>query len=130
MIMIKKVSVFGNPLVDKDSLPLKILPKLKKKFPDIDFVIEDPTETLDPPRGEWWILDSVEGINDVTVLDDLSKLDFTNRVSVHDYDLSFDLKLLQKLGKLGRFNIIAIPITMNEDLVLNKLKTVLSEIKS
>lgn len=124
--MKNKVSVFGNPLVQMDSLPLKILPQLKKRFSEIKFVIEDPTETLNPPQGEWWILDSAEGIDEVTVLDDLSKLDFSNRVSVHDYDLSFDLKLLLKLGKLKKFKIIAVPMNMNEKEAIEKVSEIIN----
>ncbi len=119
--MKKKVSVFGNPLVEKDSLPLRILPKLKKRFPEIEFVVEDPTETLTSPQGEWWILDSAEGINEVMVIDDLSKLDFTSRVSVHDYDLSFDLILLHKLGRLEKLKIIAIPTKMKQTQAFEKV---------
>ncbi len=121
-----KVSVFGNPLVKEDSLPLKILPKLRKRFPEIEFVVEDPTESLNPPQGEWWILDSSEGIKEISVLSDLSKVQFTNRVSVHDYDLSFDLKLLQKLGKLKRLKIIAVPMKMNEKEAIQRVSEIIS----
>lgn len=121
-----KVSVFGNLLVKEDSLPLRILPKLKKRFPDIEFVVEDPTESLNPPQGEWWILDSAEGIKKITVLSDLSKVQFTNRVSVHDYDLSFDLKLLQKLGKLQRVKIIAVPMKMNQVEAIQRVSEIIS----
>ena len=34
-----KIYVLGNQILDEDSIPLKILPKLKKKFPDINFKV-------------------------------------------------------------------------------------------
>lgn len=120
-----RISVFGNPLVEKDSLPLKILPKLRQRFPDIEFVIEDPTETLNPPKDVWWIIDSAEGIDDVVVIDDISKLELSNRVSVHDYDLAFDLKLLLKLKKLNKIKIIAVPMKINEKIAFQKILSII-----
>jgi Ni,Fe-hydrogenase maturation factor len=120
-----KISVFGNPLVEEDSLPLRILPKLKKCFPDIEFVVEDPTETLNPAKDEWWILDSALGIDEVKLIDDLSKLDLTKRVSVHDYDLSIDLKLLKKIGKLNKVKIIAVPVGMEEKEAFERVREIL-----
>lgn len=110
----KKIYVFGNPIVKKDCLPLKLLPELEKRFPDIEFVVADPSETLNPSDDQWWILDSAEGIDDVVVLQDLSQIEIPKRFSAHDYDLSLDLKLLEKLGRLGKLKIIAIPQAMAE----------------
>ena len=42
-----KVFVFGNPLVEKDSLVLKMLPELRRRFPEIEFQEVDPTEGLE-----------------------------------------------------------------------------------
>lgn len=123
-----KISVFGNPLVEKDSLPLKILSGLKKKFPDIEFVIEDPTETINPPKDEWWIIDSAEGIEDVKLIEDISSFAASPRVSVHDYDLSFDLQLLAKLKKLPKVKIIAIPSGMKEKEAFNIVENIIFSI--
>ena len=38
------IYIFGNPDLQFDSLPIKILPKLQKKFPAIKFKIKDPNE--------------------------------------------------------------------------------------
>src|SRR3989338_8527460 len=101
-----KIFVFGNTRVKEDSLPLRILPRLKKQFPKIDFVVSDPTEIIDSSTKELWILDSATDISDVTIFEHLSAFQSSSRVSVHDYDLALDLKLLQKLGKLGKVKII------------------------
>ena len=42
-----RVLVLGNPLIPEDSLPLKLLPKLRKKFPRIEFVEFDPNEDIE-----------------------------------------------------------------------------------
>lgn len=117
----KKILIFGNSLVNKDSLPLVILPELKKKFPEIEFKEADPTEFLIYGDNEVWILDSAEGIDDLVVLDDLAKLDLPKRFSVHDYDLAVDLKLLEKIGKLGKVKIIAIPLDFSKKEALEKI---------
>jgi len=120
----KRVLVFGNPLVDRDALPIKILPKLQKRFPDIEFIIADPTELLEYGK-DVWILDTAEGIEKVVVLDDISKLDLPKRLSVHDYDLTVDLHLLQKLGKPQNLKIIAVPMEMEEKEALERVSEVL-----
>jgi hypothetical protein len=50
------------------------------------------------------LLDTIQGLEDVTLIlnKDLDKLVVSKSSSVHDYDLGFQLKYLQKLGKLGK----------------------------
>ena len=119
-----KVFVFGNPLIEKDSLPLRILPRLRKRFPQIEFVTADPTELLHYDQDAL-ILDTAEGIEKVVVLNDISKLDLPKRLSVHDYDLNVDLHLLQKLGKLQNVKIIAVPMEMEEKEALERVSEIL-----
>ena len=106
-----KIYVFGNPLVEEDSVPLIILPQLKKQFPDIDFIVVDPNENF-PPKGEsdLIILDVVKGISEVTLLDysDLAAIE-KSPVSPHDYDLLLHLLLLKKMGKIDSVKIIGFP---------------------
>jgi Ni,Fe-hydrogenase maturation factor len=118
-----KVFVFGNPLVEKDSLPLKLLPKLRKQFPEIDFVVADPTESLLVDDDEFWILDVAKNIDEVVIFDDILKLDLPKRMSVHDYDLALDLRLLEKLGKLKKVKIIAVPVGMKYKEALVKISS-------
>ena len=106
-----KIYVFGNPLVEEDSVPLIILPQLKKQFPDIDFIVVDPNENF-PPKGErnLIIFDTVKGISEVTLLDysDLAAIE-KSPVSPHDYDLLLHLLLLKKMGKIDSVKIIGFP---------------------
>ena len=117
----KKIHIFGNPLLDFDNLPLKLAPKLEKIFPEIDFVIADPNENLEPIDGELIIIDTIEGIEKVVLIDDLKKLETNKIYSLHDFDLAFNLKLLQKIGKLRRIKIFGVPMKGDEEKILGQL---------
>lgn len=117
----KTIHIFGNLLLDFDNLPLKIAPKLEKFFPEIDFVITDPSENLEPIDGELIIIDTVEGIKKVVLIDDLEKIQTQEIYSLHDFDLAFNLKLLQKIGKLKKIKIFGVPMNGDEKEVLLQL---------
>lgn len=122
-----KILVFGNPLVERDNLALKIMPKLQGSFPDIEFKELDPTESLKDEGRNLRIIDVAEGINEIIVLNDIDKLETIKSVSMHDFDLSYNLKLLKKIGKLDSVKIIAIPIGMDEDEAFKGVSLVLKE---
>jgi len=103
------IYLFGNPILKQDSLPLKLLLKLKKRFPQIKFVVKDPTENWTENEKEIVIIDTVMGINKVTVFNSLLDLEKDNpRISPHDYDVYLDLALLFKLKKIKSIKIIGI----------------------
>lgn len=112
-----KILVFGNSLVEKDSLALKILPRLKKEFPDIDFKELDPCENIEAEieNKKLRILDVVENAESVTLLRDIDKLRTDKVYSMHDFDLAYNLKLLKKIGKLEKVEIIGIPWNLGEE---------------
>ena len=113
----KKVFVFGNPDVEMDSLPLRLVPDLKKKFPDVSFEMLDPNEEWTIPK-EMLIIDTVVGIKEITVFDGLAHFTASPNVSVHDFDAYANLRLLQKLGKLGEVKIVGIPpVTTSRDIL-------------
>lgn len=103
-----KVYVVGNSLVKTDSLPLKLLPKLKKTFPQFEFIEADPNENF-IPENDAIIIDTVQGIKDVQLFDSLDEFAQTRSVSPHDYDLGFHLKFLLKLGRTKRVKILGVP---------------------
>ncbi|MDI6777639.1 MAG: hypothetical protein QMD77_00445 [Patescibacteria group bacterium] len=117
----KTIHIFGNPLLDFDNLPLKLAPKLRKTFPEMDFVIADPSENLEPITGKLIIIDTVEGIEKVILIDDLEKIQTDKIYSLHDFDLAFNLKLFQKIGKLKKIKIIGVPMSGNEDEIFDHL---------
>jgi hypothetical protein len=43
----QKIFIFGNEDLEMDSLPLRILPMLRQRFPEIDFVTTDPNEDIE-----------------------------------------------------------------------------------
>ncbi|OGV91153.1 hypothetical protein A3A66_01150 [Microgenomates group bacterium RIFCSPLOWO2_01_FULL_46_13] len=115
MSSVKKiVRVLGSPVVPQDSLVIKLLPRLKRQFPKVEFKEFDPTETLEQSVGKCWLLDSAVGIDTTTVFDDIDKFILVKSVSVHDYDLGFELSLLKKLKKLPKINIVAVPANLSE----------------
>ena len=109
-------------MLDFDNLPLKLAPKLRKIFPEIDFVIIDPSENLEPIDDALIIIDTVEGIEKVTVIDDIEKLETGKIYSLHDFDLAFNLKLLQKIGKLKKVKIFGVPMKGDEEEILKQLE--------
>lgn len=118
--MKRLIYVLGNPLVAIDSLPIKLLPKLRQLCPQFDFEILDPTEELQlEDSQDITLIDSVVGIDKVTIFNDLGYFAYSPRVTVHDYDLLVNLKLMQKLGKLKNFTIIGVPTKGNEAKILN-----------
>lgn len=118
------VFVFGNPDVEEDSLPMRILPSLQKEFPSILFQMLDPNEEWNVSEN-LIIIDTVVGINDVTLFDSLDVFESAPRVSLHDFDAYANLRLLAKLGKLKKIKIIGIPSKMQENAAFEKVKSLL-----
>jgi len=117
----KKIYIFGNVLLDFDNLPIKLAPKLKKTFPEIDFIIHDPNENLKPENNELIIIDTVEGLKETIIIDEIKKIKSSPTCSMHDFDLGFNLKLLKKLGKLKKIIIFGVPMNINEKKALKQL---------
>lgn len=113
------VSVFGNPDLSSDSVPVQLVPKLRRRFPDIRFVVEDPNEIDLPKQGKWVILDTVRGLENVSWLsvDDIAR-SRKGAVTAHDYDLSTLLLLAKKLDSSFEPNILGVPEGMSEEQAL------------
>ncbi len=124
--MNKTIFVFGNELLEKDSLIIRILPKLKKKFPEIDFVHIDPNEDLTELGENPIIIDVAEGIETPIILNDVNEL-ITNQIhTMHDFDIAQNLKLMKKVGLIESIRIYAIPFNYTERKALNWLVKTLS----
>ena len=102
------VLVFGNPDLPQDSLPLKILPQLRLQFPEVIFNVADPNEDW-PVPPEIIVIDTVVGLKTVETFTDLSKLVDSPTLTMHDFDVGFQLKYLAKLGHLKKVTIIGLP---------------------
>jgi Ni,Fe-hydrogenase maturation factor len=126
-----KVLVFGNRLVKEDSLPIRLLPRLRKEFLKIEFLEIDSTENLqdevDEDRG-LLVLDSVMGIDSVKVLDlsteeDFKKLETPGSFSMHDFDLAYNLRLLKKVRLINGVKVICVPMDGFEDEIFDQLQS-------
>jgi Ni,Fe-hydrogenase maturation factor len=103
------IHIFGNPLLPFDSLPIKLVPELERRFPEFDFRITDPNENLKPVDGKLVIIDTVTGIDKAVIIDDIDKIESDTIYSAHDLDLGFNLKLLNTIGKLKKATIFGVP---------------------
>jgi len=122
------IYVFGNPLLDFDNLPLKILPELEKQFPEIDFIVKDPNENLHPENKQLTIIDTVMDIHKVTLITDIDKISRSPSYSLHDLDLGFNLKLLKKIGLLEKVAIIGVPPQGDKDRILNDIIQIIKQL--
>lgn len=124
--MKQTVYVLGNPLDSHDRLPMKLLPQLRERCPQFYFTLLDPTEEMSVEKNQNLILiDTVFGIDKVTVFKGLSSFSLSPRVTVHDYDLPLSLGLLTKLGKIENVTVIGVPPEGNETGILQEIGNVL-----
>ena len=119
--------------MEDDNIAVRILPRLKKQFPEIEFKHIDPLEgfmeNLINQNEKIVIIDAVKGISEVTLFDDLSRFTAAHRrMTMHDFDLYDDLVLLQKLKKLPKIAIIGIPWGVSEKDIWNNLAKIIQSI--
>jgi len=117
----KTIYIFGNPLINIDNLPLKLIPDLEKKFPGIEFLEIDPNENLKPVNKKLIMIDTAVGIKKVTLIKDIEKIETNDSCSMHDMDLAFNLKLLHKIGKLDKIKIFCLPPKIKKQDALRQL---------
>jgi len=116
------IYIFGNPDLPMDSLPLRLLPQLRKQFPDITFEVKDPNEDWDVTE-DLVVIDTAVGVKDVTVFNDLNSFTPAPRLSMHDFDALANMRLLQKIGKIKTVKIIGVPPEMGEEEAMEKVVT-------
>ena len=117
------VYVFGNKYVAEDKGAIEVAGELEGTIEGISFVFVNPNE--DAPfvnERHVVILDTVQGLKDVALVegDQINRLTLSPRGSVHDFDLTFQLRYLKKLGKLGDVTLIGIPQKGEVDYLLIK----------
>ena len=124
--MTKTVFIFGNPDLENDSLPIKLIPQLEREFPAISFEVKDPNEEWDIPE-EVMIIDTVINLGEVTVFDDLDSFYVSPRLTMHDFDALANLKYMKKLGKLKKIKIIGVPPDLEQKKALEAIIKILRE---
>lgn len=127
-----RILVFGNALVKEDSLPLRLLPLLRKKFPNLEFKELDAVENMEEEGKDPIILDSAKGISKVVLLEDkdISKIESASVYSLHDFDLGMTLKLLKKMGKINSVKLIAVPAEYDKKKALSEVGVILTSLSS
>jgi hypothetical protein len=95
-------------------MPLKLIPKLRERFPGMEFVEFDPNENLEREGRNLNIIDAIEGIERVVLLTDVDSIQSSPTVSMHDLDLGYSLKLLKKLKLIDSVRIFGIPMEMSQ----------------
>lgn len=126
----KKILVFGNPLVGSDSIALRVAEALKKNDGhNFSFEFVNSPEELQKFGKELLIMDAVQGLDRVELLQGLDKIRLAPRITTHDFDLAFNLKLLEKTKKIGKVRIIAIPQEMQLQDAVFSIEKLLKKIK-
>jgi Ni,Fe-hydrogenase maturation factor len=118
---IKTIYIFGNPLLPFDSIPIELKKDLENMLPNFEFIVQDPNENLKPKNKELIIIDTIQGIDKVIILNEIDKIENSPKYSMHDFDLGFNLKLLQKIGELEKVTIFGVPMKIKKQAALKQL---------
>ncbi|MEM5777061.1 MAG: hypothetical protein QXJ06_01285 [Candidatus Aenigmatarchaeota archaeon] len=128
MQKIKKILVFGNPLVRKDSLPPSLISSLQKIFPKIEFKEFDAVEDLQKEGRNLYILDTVEGIKKVELITNIDILEVNRILSIHDFDLAYTLKLMRNANMIDRVTIIGVPTNISKEDAIEQIKEIINSL--
>lgn len=112
-----KVLVFGNPLLKEDSLPLRLLPALRKEFPTVEFDEADPAD-MDMEKGQVVVIDTAKRVKGVMLIEDASRLQDYKLLSAHGLGLAEMLALFRTIGKQVQVKIICVPEKMRQQKAL------------
>lgn len=114
---------FGNELVPEDKIAIDVVEEVSKRLKDIKIVHckspEDVTRYKD--YDEVFIVDVSPDVDEVVVVEDISALKKREIFSLHDFDLNFFLRLMDKLDILRDIRIIALPTSGDRDMLAEKL---------
>lgn len=120
------IYMVGNSAVKGDSSPLWLKSHIIKAFPDAIVIECDPAESFIPEEGSI-IIDTVKGIRKPRIFKNLSDFTSDKSISGHDYGLYLNLKLLIKLGKIGRPTILGVPLISEPEKYLKQIMKLVSD---
>ncbi|MCX8158476.1 MAG: hypothetical protein N3D73_02300 [Candidatus Diapherotrites archaeon] len=121
-----EIFVFGNPLVKEDSAALRIIKKMKIK--GVKFVETDSLIDHAKDKESLIIMDVVDGIKNAEIID-IDKIEDIKPLSMHDFDLALEIKLIKKIFPERTIKILGIPNISNEKSQLAKIKRIINAIK-
>ncbi|OIO61853.1 hypothetical protein AUJ69_04050 [Candidatus Woesearchaeota archaeon CG1_02_47_18] len=98
---------FGNRELKRDNIAVRLASSLKVK--GIRFESVEPLQLIDKAGGELILLDAAEGVDRVTVIDEIDALAASRLFTLHDLDLGFFLRLMRAMGRLNNIRIICVP---------------------
>ncbi|MBI4438725.1 hypothetical protein HY640_02230 [Candidatus Woesearchaeota archaeon] len=119
--------IVGNKLLKHDALPLRIMEKLRKEFPNLGFSELDPSEDL-PDEEALYLIDTAQGIKEVLILTNIELIMAEPRYSAHDFGLGTHLKLLKKLGRLQEAAIICVPQEIRAQEALHQVSNAIRQL--
>ncbi len=125
----KTIYLIGNKLVPEDALPIQLKEKLTKRFPAIKFKEFDPTENLPEDSPHLIMIDTVKGIDRVSLFKDIDSFSSQKAYSMHDFDLGWQLKLYKKLGMIQEVVIIGIPMGQDEEMACTQVIELLNQLQ-
>lgn len=125
----KTVLCFGSEGMEGDDLAFAVCQELVGYSDDIQFVkCDTPMDILGYAGGkDLYILDSIKGIDKVSLFESVDKFRRTKSVTVHDNDLGLMLKVLIEMKMLPDVRIIGIPIGSNAESVVGEVRRILSD---
>lgn len=98
--------VFGNEYLKDDAFAKQVAKSLDK----VNIIpCTSPEDLLDAKEKEILILDVVKNIKKPIIIKNVSQIKERNIISLHDFDLAFFLKLMNKLGLNKKIKIIGVP---------------------
>jgi Ni,Fe-hydrogenase maturation factor len=103
-----QISYLGNDFIKEDSLAVEICETLKKEYADIVFKKIDTFDQLMFPALAVF-MDVCDGVDKVTMIEDIDDLDEVKTSTAHDMDFGFFLKINKALGNLDKVRIICLP---------------------
>jgi len=119
------VWLFGNPDLAQDSLPLQLKDRLVAAFPSVQFEEKDPLDEWGKIPDPLIIIDTVKGIEVVTIFHSIDEFQRAPNVTMHDFDLGTQLAFLKKLGKLPKITIIGTPQVAAPSAAFEEIRQVL-----
>ncbi|MFH1589445.1 MAG: hypothetical protein ABIB43_02675 [archaeon] len=118
-----RILVFGNPYLKDDSLAVEIAKELKIK--DVEFKMCVSPEEIMQEKFDY-IMDAVDGIDEIKVFDNLKLLNPHRMFSLHDFDVTFFLSLMERFGKVEKMKIIGIPLGFDKEKAKKKIQSMLT----
>ncbi|MFA4906966.1 MAG: hypothetical protein WC602_01715 [archaeon] len=104
------IFVFGSESWN-DSIAFRTAERLKEEFGEkAEFVFADDLSAKEFGEKEFQGIDAASGIRKVELIESIDALGESRGMSVHGFDLAFQLKLLKKTGRISGIKVIAIPL--------------------